>query len=69
MIFNISSPKEIIMGLGEMVSPLASKAYVFVRGLGIVRAAAGMLSLITNPTQIFPENKFHDDHDKKQDYF
>lgn len=60
---------EMLLGLGEIVNSLVSKAFALFRGLGFIRATCGAFSLLKNPTQVFPENKFHDHHKVKQDFF
>ncbi len=67
------SPGELLVGLGEIVTPIISRAsswfYGSVRGSGIVRALIGGRALMRDPVQVFPQNKFHDDHRVKQDFF
>lgn len=71
--FRLRSLAEIIVGLGEMVTPIFTRASSWVcrsvRGSGLVRALAGARALIREPVQVFPQNKFHDDHRVKQDFF
>lgn len=48
--------------------PFSSFSY-YLRGLSFVRAMFGLASLLKNTSQVFPQNKFHDDAFAKQDYF
>ena len=69
MFIKAYSMSEILLGLGEIFSPISSRIFILVRSSGPIRATMGLLSLIKNPTQLFPENKFHDHAKKKQDFF